>query len=201
MRTRRMLVPALATLLLIGLAVVALVRGAWAGSSPPEPDGESPVAGVVRTPEGGKEVCAAVLLSYPMDEVWQVITDYDRYGDVCSFIRAAEVDKGPDGCKVAGRVDAPLAASLPFAMELKQEQDLFEYRSTWDQASGAVEVNRGGWVARPVGPRQTLLLIRLEVRVRGVPTVLLRNLSRHRLCEVLRAVRRRLDEGPLGKPW
>jgi hypothetical protein len=54
---------------------------------------------------------------------------------------------------------------------------------------------------RAAGQDETLLAISLEVQVRGVPTFLLRNLSRHRLCEVLRAVERRLREGPAGRPW
>jgi hypothetical protein len=111
------------------------------------------------------------------------------------------MERGPDGGTIVGLARTPLPRDVPFSIELKNEQDLFEYRSMWDQASGDVLVNRGGWIARPVGQRETLLLIRQELQMRSVPTFLLRNLSRYRLCEVLRAVKRRLDEGPQGKPW
>ena len=137
---------------------------------------------VVQLPDGAKDVCAAVLLPHSLEEVWEAVTDYDHYGDICSFIRATDVTRGPDGCKVVGRAKTPLPGDIPFTIELKHEQELFEYRSTWDEASGDVLVNRGGWVARPMGDRETLLLIRLEVQVRGVPTFLLRNLSRFIAC-------------------
>jgi hypothetical protein len=202
-RGYRLLVPGLVLLMSVAGALGIFLRGTYAQSAPPEPvsaHGE-PIASVVQRPDGTKEVCAVIRLSFPMDEVWQVITDYDHYGDICSFIHGAETERGPDGCKVVARATTLLPADVPFAIELKHEQELFEYRSSWDQASGDVEVNRGGWVARPVGERETLLMIRLEVQMRGIPTFILRNLSRYRLCEVLRAVRQRLTEGPLGKPW
>jgi hypothetical protein len=200
---RRLLLPALSVLLIAALALGVWVRGTYAGATATEPasTSEGPIASVVRLPDGSRDVCAAIRLAFPMDEVWQVITDYDHYGDICWFMHDTEMERSPDGGKITARVQTPLPRDVPFSIELKNEQDLFEYRSTWDQASGDVLVNRGGWIARPVGERETLLLIRLEVQMRGVPTFLLRNLSRYRLCEVLRAVKRRLEEGPQGKPW
>jgi hypothetical protein len=202
MRARRLIAVAAAAAF-AALAVGVFVRGAWAAPVPAEPPSvdDGPVACVVQGPDGGKEVCAAVRLPYALEEVWEAVTDYDHYGDICSFIHSAEVDRGPDGCKVAATANTLLGGRVPFTFELKHERELFEYRSTWDQASGDVLVNRGGWVVRPAGERETLLLLRLEVQVRGVPTFLLRNLSRHRLCAVLRAVRTRLRDGPSDKSW
>jgi hypothetical protein len=203
MARRRLLLPALLVLLIAALALGLFVRGTHALAAPREPasTSEGPVASVVRLPDGSRDVCAAIRLAYPMDEVWEVITDYDHYGDVCELIHDARMERGPDGGTIAGLARTPLPRDVPFTIELKHEQELFEYRSTWDQASGDVLVNRGGWIARPVGPRETLLLIRQELQMRSVPTFLLRNLSRYRLCEVLRAVKRRLEQGPQGKPW
>ena len=199
---RRLLVPALTVLLLTGLGLTVFVRGTWADAAPREPASarDGPIARVVQTAEG-KEVCAAIRLPFPTDEVWQAITDYEHYGDICSFIHGAELTRGPDGCRVVGQARTPLPSDVPFTIELKHEQELFEYRSSWDECSGDVLVNRGGWVVRPAGEDETLLMLRLEVQVRGLPTFLLRNLSRHRLCDVLRAVHRRLLDGPSGKPW
>jgi hypothetical protein len=200
---RRRLLPALLVLLIAGLGLGLFVRGTCARAVPRQPatTDEGPVASVVLLPDGTRDVCAAIRLAYPMDEVWQVITDYDHYGDVCDLIHGARVQRGPDGAAVTGLARTPLPRDVPFSIELRHEQDLFEYRSTWDDASGDVLVNRGAWVARPVGREETVLLLRQELQMRGVPTFLLRNLSRYRLCEVLRAVKRRLDEGPQGRPW
>jgi hypothetical protein len=200
---RRLFLPGLLLVAAFALLLVLFVRGTWAQASVPEPQSveSGPIARVVQLPDGSKDVCAAIRLGFPLDEVWQVITDYDNYGDICSFIQVAEMTRGPDNCKVTGQVKSLPIGSPLFTVEMKHEQELFEYRSLWDQASGNVQVNRGGWIARPIGNAETLLMIRLEVQVRWVPGFVLRNLSRYRLCEVLRAVQRRLIEGPQDKPW
>ena len=200
---RRLVIPAVVLALVVAVALGVFVRGTNAETTPYEPVSvsEGPIARVVQMTDGTKTVCAAIRLPFALEEVWEVITDYDHYGDICSFLRATDLTRGPDGCKVVGRAKTPLPGDMPFTLELKHEQELFEYRSTWDDTSGDVLVNRGGWVARPIGDRETLLLIRLEVQVRGVPTFILRNLSRYRLCEVLRAVQHRLTDGPSGKSW
>jgi hypothetical protein len=190
----------LAASALAGLGVFA--RGTWADTAPRDPEpGEGPVAQVLRVSDGAREVRACVHLPFPPEQVWLAITDYEHYGDVCQFLHAAEMSQGPEGCRVRGQALTGLSTSLPFAMELRHRQDLHEWTSAWDQAEGSVTVNRGRWQVRAAGETDTLLAISLEVQVRGVPTFLLRNLSRHRLCEVLRAVERRLRDGPSGRPW
>jgi hypothetical protein len=44
-------------------------------------------------------------------------------------------------------------------------------------------------------------VLSLEVQVRGIPTFILRNLSLHRLHQVVLAVEHRLGTGPTGKKW
>src|SRR4051812_36552109 len=98
-RCRRLLLPAglLAGVLLLPLG--AFVRGTWADAEPrvPESVEEGAICCVCRCPDGTKEVRCAMRLPYPMDEVWEAITDYDRYGDICSYIQAREVLHDPDG--------------------------------------------------------------------------------------------------------
>jgi hypothetical protein len=203
MRRNKLLLACLAVVALtLALTAAAIARGTWAEDEPRDPDrlGE-PLAQVLQLPDGSRQVRAAIRLAQPLDEVWVAITDYDHYGDICSFIRAAEVKHGPDGCRVRGTAVTGVPLSLPFTIELRHRQDLLEYESSWDEASGDVLVNRGAWLLRPAGDGGTLLSLSLEVQVRGVPTWLLRNISRGRLRAVLRAVERRLVEGPSGKEW
>src|SRR5262249_42961400 len=85
--------------LLVLLAVVApllagaYVPGTWADTTLRDPG--SPADGVVchlyRTPDGHTPVRCAVLLDYPIDKVWKVITDYDRYGEIFPTLRSAPV--------------------------------------------------------------------------------------------------------------
>jgi hypothetical protein len=203
-RPRRLLLPGALAASLLAVGLAALARGTWAEATPRDPEraSDGPVRAVCRAPGGGKEVRCTVRLPYSMDRVWGVVTDYDHYGDICECIEAKTIRHEPDGrCLVDARARSLLAGRVPFAVELRHAQGLDEYVASWDQAGGRVEVNRGRWVLRPAGPSETLVSLSLEVQVRGVPTFVLRNLSLHRLREVVLAVERRLRDGPSGKTW
>jgi hypothetical protein len=192
-------------LLVLAAAMLALfVRGTWADTQRRIPSGidEGPVCYVHQDESGEKEVCCAIRLAVPMDEVWEAITDYEHFGDICSCVHADRIVHEPDGrCRLEARANSVPPGQLPFAVEMRHEQMLEQYTSSWDQPSGEVQINRGRWVLTPLGPRETLLEVSLEVQVRRVPTFLLRNLSLSRLREVGLAVARRLREGSAGQPW
>jgi hypothetical protein len=131
-----------------------------------------------------------------------VVTDYDNYGDICSCIQAGQIVHEPDGrCLLEAKAESGLTTRVPFEVELRHEQELFRRVSAWDQASGDVLVNRGKWVLTPAGKGQTLLVLSLEVQVRGIPTFFLRNQSLYRLRQVVLGVERRLRTGGTGKKW
>jgi hypothetical protein len=201
---RLVLLPPVALLgVLSGLVLIGYVRGSWADASPADPaPGAAPVAQVLNTPERGKEVRASVLLPYPLDEVWDVVTDLEGLGDVCTSVRADRLTHRADGaCRLEARARSVLAGEMPFAVEMRQQRGLFEYVCSWDGPGDGLPVNRGRWVLTPRGSRATAVSISMEVEVRGVPTFVIRNLSRGRLCDVLVGLERRLREGPSGKSW
>jgi hypothetical protein len=202
-RSRRLVFPGLLLGLALAVLAAAFVRGTLA-QTPRVPAAveEGLVCQVVETPEEGRHVRCTKLLAFPLEAVWAAVTDYDNFGDICSCLQAGIIDHEPDGrCRLEARARSGLGGSVPFEVELRHEQGLFEYVSSWDEASGDVLVNRGRWVLTPQGPTHTLVSLRLEVQVRHVPTFILRNLSLHRLTEVVRAVERRLQTGSPGKPW
>ncbi len=198
-----LLLSALPAALVGGALALALVRGTWAEAPRDPPNaGDGPVCQLCPAPGGGKEVRCAARLPYPLEQVWEAVTDYDHYGDICECLHADDVRHEPDGrCRVAARARSPLGGEVPFAVELRREQNLDEYVVSWDQPYGRVVVNRGRWQLRPAGTSETLVSLSLEVQVRGVPTFVLRNLSRGRLRDVVLAVERRLRDGPSGKTW
>jgi hypothetical protein len=193
--------------LLLGFALMVLasafVRGTLA-QTPRVPTAveDGPVCQVVETSEEGRHVRCTKLLAFSLEEVWAAVTDYDNYGDICSCIRAKAIAHEPDGrCRLEARANSGLLGSVPFAVELRHEQELFEYVALWDQADDDVLVNRGRWVLTPQGPSHTLVSLHLEVQVRNIPTFILRNQSLHRLRDVVLAVERRLQTGSRGEPW
>jgi hypothetical protein len=202
-RSRRLALPGLLLGGALAVLAAAFVRGTLAQEPrvPATVEG-GPVCQVVETPEEGRHVRCTKVVAFPLEEVWAAVTDYDNFGDICSCIHAGTIAHEPDGrCRLEARADAGVPGSVPFAVELRHEQGLFDYVASWDQTGGDVLVNRGRWVLTPLGPESTLLSLRLEVQVRGIPTFVLRNLSLHRLREVVLAVERRLETGSPGKPW
>jgi hypothetical protein len=189
---------------LAAVATGAYVRGTWADVEPVTPSEVSsdPVCQLVEVPGEGKQVRCAMLLPYSLDQLWQAVTDYDNYGDICPYVRAGDVEHDPDGtCRLEARAETGLATGVPFRAEIGHEQMLNRYRTTWDEPSGDVLVNRGHWILTPRGPAETLVELTLEVQVRGVPTFILRNLSMRRLPAVVRALEQRLRTNSGGKKW
>lgn len=161
------------TLLPLGLLGVAaaliafVVRGTWAEPRrAPSALGEGPICYVRQDAPGEKEVCCALRLAAPLDEVWEAITDYEHFGDICECVHAERIEHEPDGrCRLSARANTVLAGQLPFAVEMHNEQSLEQYIASWDQPSGETQVNRGRWVLTPLGPRETLLEISMEIQI------------------------------------
>jgi uncharacterized membrane protein len=192
----------LAAVLLLGGGLY--VRGTWADTEPRLPGhvGDEPVCHVFQPP--GEEPCVrcAVLLPYPIEQVWDVIIDADRFGDICPYIQSAEVQHDPDHkSQIDARVQTAGPFSVPFGIEVRNQRELERFVSRWDRTGGDVLVNRGAWVLTPRGPDETLLELTMEVRMRAYPTFFLRNYSLQRLPQVVQAVQRRLASGGPGKPW
>jgi ribosome-associated toxin RatA of RatAB toxin-antitoxin module len=187
-----------------GLGLAAFVRGSWADSAPLMPASvqSGPVCHLYEMPREGKQVRCAMLLPYSLDQVWAAVTDYDNYGDICPYVHAAEVTHDPNGtCHIDGAAESSLSGDIHFAADVRHEQLLDRYSTTWDQPSGNVLVNRGHWILTPKGRSETLLELTLEVQMRNIPTFILRNISMHRLPEVVRAVEHRLRTKAAGKKW
>jgi hypothetical protein len=203
-RRKWLLLPAGLLLLMLILTLGAFVRGTWADTERriPATLADGPVCHVYQGEDGAKEVRCAIRLASSMDEVWEAITDYVHFGDICSCIHADRIAHEPDGsCQLEARVLTLSPGWMPFAVQMRNEQKLHQYTSSWDQPSGSVTVNRGRWTLTELGPRETLLEVSLEIQVQRIPTFILRNLSLGRLREVALNVQRRMRDGPSGKPW
>jgi uncharacterized membrane protein len=203
-RRKLLLIPVGLLTVLTVVTLAAFVRGTRAETEPRIPAAldDEPICYLYRNPAGEKEVRCAIRVPAPMDEIWQAITDYEHFGDICSCIRADQIVHEPDGnCRLEARAKSIPPGRMPFAVQMRNEQMLDQYISSWDQSEGDILVNRGRWVLTPMGPDETLLEVSLELQIRRVPTFILRNLSLGRLREVALAVKRRMRDGPSGKTW
>jgi hypothetical protein len=180
------------------LTGVLAVRGTWADDRPrlPKRVEDGAICHVCESPGQGKTVHCAMLMPFAMEEVWAAVTDYEHLGDVCPCLDFRAVEREPDGtCRVRAAAGSGLPETVPFDLEVRQEQNLFQYVSSWDQPSGAVTVNRGSWTLTAKGPSLTLVELAVEVQMDHVPTFVLRNINLRRVAETVRGVEQRLRTG------
>jgi hypothetical protein len=197
-------VGASAAVLVAVVGLAAYVRGTWADGEARVPASveAGPLCHLYDMPGEGKQVRCAMLLPYSLDRVWEAVTDYDNYGDICCYVHAADLTYDPNGTlRIEGSAQSAFGGTVPFAAEIRHEQQLDRYRTSWDQPSGDVLVNRGHWIVTPTGPSETLLELTLEVQMRKIPTFILRNISMYRLPHEVRAVEQRLRTNGPGKKW
>jgi hypothetical protein len=183
---------------------VFVARGTWADERPrlPERVEDGAVCHVCESPGQGKHVRCAMLMPFAMEEVWAAITDYEHLGDVCPCLDFRAVEREPDGtCRVRATASSGLPETVPFDLEVRHEQNLFQYVSSWDQPSGDVTVNRGSWTLTAKGPSLTLVELAVEVQMNHVPTFVLRNINLRRVAETVRGVDERLRTGSPAKKW
>lgn len=201
-RKRWLIVPAALLALVLAAGAAAYVRGTRADAQPRDPAAvaDGPVSQVFQSPDGGKQVRAAVLLPYPREQVWKVVTDYEHYGEFLPYLADLEVTPGDGGCHMKGQAKSALPGWWPFEIDVREAQTPQRWSATWDQAGDPVRVNKGGWELTPAGEGQTLLVLHLETEVRGTPTFLIRNVYLHRLKEVLRVVAQRVQAQAAGQP-
>jgi hypothetical protein len=201
---RRLFIPMALLVLLVAAGLAAWVRGGWADPTPwvPGSVAEGLVCQVCQPPGEPPHVRCSIRLPYSLDRVWAVVTDYEHYGDLCSHVHADRITHRPDGvCRVEARADTPVSFPMPFALDVRHEQRLQEYATSWDEPSGAIRVNRGGWTLTALGPEETLLVLTQDVQVRGVPPFIVHNFTLNRLREEVLGVERRLATGAAGKEW
>jgi hypothetical protein len=124
--------------------------------------------------------------------VWSIVTDYDHYDRFLPWLEKIEAERRKDGCFLQGKAQGSLRGHWPFAIDIHESKSDLAWSSTWEQMGGKdLVVNRGGWTLIDRG-KQTLLVLALEVEVKGYPAFLVRNVLMYRLPRVLQAAEERL---------
>jgi ribosome-associated toxin RatA of RatAB toxin-antitoxin module len=186
----------LLVLVLVVLAVV-WVRGTWADTTARDPKSpaEGPICQLYQRPDGHKEVRCAMVLPYPADKVWKVVTDYGDYAEILPYLADIRVEHLDESLQMTGKAKSALWGWWDFALDIREQKSHEPWSATWDNSgSGVVRVNRGGWTLRPLEKDQTLLVLALETEIHHTPTFFLRNVFMHRLPLVLHAVEARLQK-------
>jgi uncharacterized membrane protein len=185
------------------------IRGTWTDSQAKNPTSaaESPVAQLVLEPGGRKVVRCAMIVPYPIDRVWAVVTDYDHFDQLFPYLRGTKGVHDPDG-----RWHFTAHAGWPGILDWAVETHITHKTSSqndkatepediasWDEPGGELLVNRGSWDLRPVGAGATLIIYTLDVEVARFPNFLVRAALLDRVNNIVRAVADRLTAPPAAK--
>ena len=186
---KRFLFPGILLAVLLGLLGWAVVRGTWVDDLPRDPTtaADGVVTQLYRT-ENGKVVRCAAVFDAPLEAVWAVLTEYDRFSDVFPRVASSRGTRTPDGrWFLEGAVDAGFLGQWPFAARIAHAETADRCSSSWDEPSHDLLINRGSWTVSRIGGNRTLVVYVLEVDVKGYPVFIVRNVLLSKLPEIVRA--------------
>jgi carbon monoxide dehydrogenase subunit G len=188
---KRILIPAALAVVLAVVLVAAFVRGTWADTAPKDP--ATAANGIhhqlYQAPDGRKQIRCAVILDYPVEEVWATVTDYGQYAAIFPTLESARAEDTADGGHHLTGAARSLLGTFPFDVVFHNEEEPGKkYVGSWEGGSGAVRVLRGSWTVTPAGQGQTLLVFSSEAEVAGYPNWVVRNVLLSRQPRVVAAV-------------
>jgi hypothetical protein len=192
-------IPALVTLLFLGLAARVVVKGSVADAEAVNP--ASSADGVVRQllldPSGRKVARLAIVVDRPPAEVFAAITGYERYPEVFpGRVQNAKATTAADG-KVHFTGDMiTLVGAWPVDTTVAQSNDGTTFHATWDDAGGAFKVNRGGWTVTPAGSGSSLVVYSLDMEITGYPAFVVRYAILHTGRPILKELRSWIEKQP-----
>jgi ribosome-associated toxin RatA of RatAB toxin-antitoxin module len=106
-----------------------------------------------------------IVIDAPIDKVFDIIVDYEKYPEFLPEMRSAQVHSRTDGIAV-------VSFELEIIMRLGYTLRLLEDRPTavtWTlKAAKMMSANSGGWRLESLGPSSTKATYGLEIKLRGL---------------------------------
>jgi uncharacterized membrane protein len=199
---KRILIPVLLLVLVLIFFGWLYVRGTWADGILYYPDEskDGVVTQLYRLSDDRTQVRCAAVVDFPMQKVWQVVSDHSNHDKFMPYVSEVNVVPKPDGrLFVTGTACSSLWGDWPFQVHVTHHERPDARVAAWDEPSGDTTVNRGSWVVSRLGKDTTLLVYSLEIEIRPYPTFLIRNLLMDRMHKVVDGVReevRRRNSNP-----
>lgn len=191
---KRILIPSV----LLAVLALATIWLYWRGTAADtvERNPSSPADGPVTqlfSQDGRTSVRCAIIVDAPTAAVWPVVTDYDSHSRFVPYIAQLSSQKLDDGkVRLTGVAHSRMWGDWPFEINVTESKqpDQGNYSATWDEPDkSGFAVNRGGWVLKPIGAKQTLLVFTKEAEFSGYPNFLIRNILMDRVGAIVRGMR------------
>lgn len=188
---KRWLIPSILLGLIAIAVIVIIVRGSWADSEPRDPKSASEgiICRLYQPPKDDWQVRCSMVLDYPPEKVWGVITDYDNFADIFPTLKSCKVDSRGKGRAQLTGVARSMLGDWPFDIVVHEEVEAGKkYHVHWEGDSGDVQRIKGSWTVTPSGEGKTLLVYASHVEIKRYPDWSVVNALLLRQPQVMQAV-------------
>jgi ribosome-associated toxin RatA of RatAB toxin-antitoxin module len=132
-----------------------------------------------------------VLIRAPVDQVFRILTDYDRYQEFLPEVKSVR-SSGRQGGEVLVHYEVNVVKTIRYTLKMHEEPP---HRITWSFHDGEVmRDNRGSWTLVSKGPQETEATYQIELTLGPlVPRAIVNALVDSSLPKMLEAFKRRAE--------
>jgi ribosome-associated toxin RatA of RatAB toxin-antitoxin module len=133
----------------------------------------------------------SIVIAAPMDKVFSIITDYERYSEFLPEVKRIRT-ANRRGNEVDVLYEASIVKTIKYTLRLKEEKP---DKITWSFIEGEfMKDNKGGWVLEDAGNGQTKATYTIDVALGAlVPKTVVTALIDTQLPKMLEAFKKRAE--------
>lgn len=133
----------------------------------------------------------SIVINAPVEKIWKVITDYERYPDFLSEVKKIRTSNRK-GNEIDVQYEAEVVKTIKYTLHFKEHPP---NKLTWSFIEGEfMKDNRGGWTLEDLGGGQTRATYTIDVAVGSlVPKSVVNALVETQLPKVLEAFKKQSE--------
>lgn len=133
----------------------------------------------------------SIVINAPVEKIWKVITDYERYPDFLSEVKKIRTSNRK-GNEIDVQYEAEVVKTIKYTLHFKEQPP---NKLTWSFIEGEfMKDNRGGWTLEDLGGGQTRATYTIDVAVGSlVPKSVVNALVETQLPKVLEAFKKQSE--------
>ena len=133
----------------------------------------------------------SIVFNAPVEKVFEVITDYEKYGEFLPEVKKTRVT-GRQGTEANVQYEVDVMKTIKYTVKMREEKPT---RLTWTFVEGEfMRDNKGSWVLEPQGPNQTKATYTVEMTLGPlVPKAIVNTLVDSSLPKMLENFKKRVE--------
>lgn len=147
-----------------------------------------------KKPDRERRIFASILIPQPIEQVWQVITDYERLADFVPSLTYSRLLPNSEGRIRLEQIGAQCFLRVRFCARVVLDMtEHFPHKVSFAMQEGDFKQFEGAWQLEPAeDPKSTRLSYDLSVKAPlAMPTALIEHHIRHNLIANMLAIRER----------